>query len=142
MGCGISRPETDEGGDLKIVNRPGSIGKGSETTDSLISDKELLESKNGEKTSKEEEDECKDEEEKGDELKISPASPSFRIYCVFSRDPNDSLADDMQPNKYISDENKKGKRQEAVGMKIRKRFYNVKKLLIPPNVPSSATNRG
>lgn len=102
MGCGISRPETDEGGeergDLRFINRPGSIGKDSQTTDSLISDKEHLEvsthskksKTDGEKTSKEEEDECKDEKEKGDEREISPASPSFRIYCVFPRDPNDS----------------------------------------------------
>lgn len=98
MGCGVSRPETDEGGgDFKMITRRGYIGKDSEIADSYISDKELLETSThskksktgGEKTSKEEEDECKDEEEKGDELKISPESPSFRIYCVFPRDPND-----------------------------------------------------
>ncbi|XP_010425427.1 PREDICTED: uncharacterized protein LOC104710508 isoform X1 [Camelina sativa] len=156
MGCGVSRPETDEGGeeggDLKIITRKGSIGKDSETADSFVSDKDLLEissthsknsKTNGEQTSKEDETECKGEEEKGDELKVSPSSPSFRIYCVFPRDPNDDN-DDLQRNKHISDENKeqKGKRQAAVGTKIRRRFNNVKKLLIPPNVPSSTANRG
>ncbi|CAL9248516.1 unnamed protein product [Arabidopsis halleri] len=145
MGCGVSRPETDEGQEEGY--RRGSIGKDSETTYSFISDKELLEisthskdsKTSGEKTSKEEENEWKeDEEKKGDELKISPESPSFRIY-VFPKDRNDdNLVDDLQRNKNISEENKvqKGKRQEAVGMKIRRRFNNVKKLLSPPTVPS------
>lgn len=34
----------------------------------------------------------------------------------------------------------KGKRQEAVGMRIRRRFNNVKKLLIPPTTPSSSAS--
>ncbi|CAN8253735.1 unnamed protein product [Cochlearia groenlandica] len=152
MGCGISRPETDdEGGgeDLKI-NRRKSTSKDSENADSSVSDKESLEmsihskkSKTGsENTIKEEEEknECKNEQERGDEIKISPGSPSFRIYCVFPRDPNDdNVVDDSQRNKYIADQNKehKGRKQEAVGVKIRRRFNNVKKLLIPPNGPSS-----
>ncbi|EFH53263.1 hypothetical protein ARALYDRAFT_484478 [Arabidopsis lyrata subsp. lyrata] len=152
MGCGVSRPETDEEGQEEGY-RQKSIGKDSETADSFISNKELLEisthskdsKTSGEKTSKEEENEWKeDEEQKGDELKISPESPSFRIYCVFPRDPNDDLVDDLQRSKNILEENKeqKGKRQEAVGMKIRRRFNNVKKLLSPPTVPSSTANRG
>lgn len=98
MGCGVSKPETDEGGGeeggyFKIMT-PRSIGKDSENADSLILDQEMSthskKSKTGgESSSKEEENQCKDEEEKGDERKISPASPSFRIYCVFPRDPND-----------------------------------------------------
>ncbi|AEE77244.1 unnamed protein product [Arabidopsis thaliana] len=152
MGCGVSRPETDEG--RQEGSRLGSIGKDSETADSFISDKEILEistdskssKTNGENTtsSKEEENEWKDDgQEKGDELKHSPESPSFRIYCVFPRNPNDDIVDDLQRNKNISDENKeqKVKRQEAVGLKIRRRFNNVKKLLSPPTVPSSTANR-
>ncbi|EOA25544.1 hypothetical protein CARUB_v10018889mg [Capsella rubella] len=162
MGCGVSRPETDEGGgeeaeDLKIMTPRRSIGKDSETADRFISnDKELLDDisthsknskTNGENTIKEEENECKDEEEKGNELQNSPEPPSFRIYCVFPRDSNDDdkdVVDDLQQNKYISDENKKGKKrsQAAVGNKIRRRFNDVKKLLIPPNVPSSTSTRG
>ncbi|CAD5324250.1 unnamed protein product [Arabidopsis thaliana] len=100
MGCGVSRPETDEG--RQEGSRLGSIGKDSETADSFISDKEILEistdskssKTNGENTtsSKEEENEWKDDgQEKGDELKHSPESP---------------IVDDLQRNKNISDENK------------------------------------
>ncbi|CAA7046509.1 unnamed protein product [Microthlaspi erraticum] len=146
MGCGVSKPETDEGGGgeeggyFKIMT-PRSIGKDSENADSLVSDQDMSthskKSKTGgESSSKEEENVCKDE----DERKIAPASPSFRIYCVFPRDPNDdNLVDDPQR---ISDESKeqRGKRQEAVRMKIRRRFNNVKKLLIPSAQPSSTAS--
>ncbi|KFK33612.1 hypothetical protein AALP_AA5G036600 [Arabis alpina] len=141
MGCGVSRPETDEGeGDC----RGGSIGKESGISDSYISEtstQSKISKTGGENTSKEEEDECKDEEEKGDELKVS--SPSFRIYCVFPRDPNDNnVVDDLPRNNHTSDENKepKGRRQEAVGTRIRRRFNNVKKLLLPPTIPSSSAS--
>lgn len=94
MGCVVSRPETNEGGDYKLITRRGSIGKDSEISESIILDPELsTHSKRsktgGEKACKEEEDERQNaQEEKGDEQKLSP-SPSFRIYCVFPRDPND-----------------------------------------------------
>ncbi|KAL0717857.1 hypothetical protein Bca4012_067179 [Brassica carinata] len=112
MGCVVSRPETNEGGDYKLITRPGSIGKDSEISESIILDQELsTHSKRsktgGEKTCKEEEDERENaQEEKGDEQKLSP-SPSFRIYCVFPRDPNDNnVVDDLPRNKNISEENK------------------------------------
>ncbi|CAH2045290.1 unnamed protein product [Thlaspi arvense] len=153
MGCGVSRPETDggEGGDLKIISRRGgSTGKNSETAESIILDQEMsthskISKTCGEKTSREEEYECKDEEEKGDGRTISLEAPSFRIYCVYPRDPNDdcNLVDDPQRNKCISVENKRGRRQEAVSLKIKRRFNNVRKFLNHPpsaTLPSSASS--
>ncbi|KAG2316289.1 hypothetical protein Bca52824_019411 [Brassica carinata] len=84
MGCVVSRPETNEGGDYKLITRPGSIGKDSEISESIILDQELSTHSKRSKTGGEKT--CKEEE---DEPKLSP-SPSFRIYCVFPRDPNDN----------------------------------------------------
>ncbi|CAF1715564.1 unnamed protein product [Brassica oleracea var. botrytis] len=112
MGCVVSRPETNEGGDYKLITRRGSIGKDSEISESITLDHELsTHSKRsktgGEKACKEEEDVRENaQEEKGDEHKLSP-SPSFRIYCVFPRDPNDdNVVDDLPRNKNISEVNK------------------------------------
>ncbi|VVB14244.1 unnamed protein product [Arabis nemorensis] len=52
------------------------------------------------------------------------------------------VVDDLPQNSHTFDENKesKGRRQEAVGTRIRRRFNNVKKLLIPPSIPSSSAS--
>ncbi|KAL0642578.1 hypothetical protein Bca4012_040868 [Brassica carinata] len=104
MGCVVSRPETNEGGDYKLITRRGSIGKDSEISESITLDHELsTHSKRsktgGEKACKEEEDVRENaQEEKGDEHKLSPS-------------PN--VVDDLPRNKNISEVNKKSAKLEV-----------------------------
>ncbi|XP_010554122.1 PREDICTED: uncharacterized protein LOC104823989 [Tarenaya hassleriana] len=149
MGCGASRPETEEGGNngregeiFKMITRGRSI-HGSVVADSFTLDKQFLENPGERNRDGYETEETKKEENGGgsyamdmpeNSILLCPGSPSFRIYCA-GDDVDDDDDDDgflgpvcyLRRNKCQSNDNKK-----ARIARIGKGFKNVRKLLTHP----------